>query len=324
MTRPSRGTLIRVTLALGLTAYLLYRSNPSQVAAALAGIDWTWLGAAVALVFADRALMALRWIWLLSPIDAAKRPPFGTLMRIFFVSTFIGTFLPMSIGSDAVRSWHLAEGGVPMSQAIASVLMDRVLGILSILIAAALGLLFYPELAGGQWVMTVFVIAAMSTTGALSVVYSRRSARIAKRMIRVVRVPAIILKFEKLVDALLQYRHKDHHGPVTTVLFASVGVQFLRILQAWCLGLSLGLTVSFVSYLAFIPVILLLIMLPVTVMGLGVAQGSFHWLFATVGNQPPAPVFALSVLFIALGIVGNLPGLFLFVTGDKSQTFLPR
>jgi uncharacterized protein (TIRG00374 family) len=320
--RPSRGTILRIIIALAVVAYLLYRANPRQVGEALAGVDWKWLGAAIALVFVDRALMALRWIWLLSPIDADKRPPFGSLMRIFFVSTFIGTFLPNSIGSDAVRSWHLAEGGVPMSQAIASVLMDRVLGILSILIAAALGLLLFPELAGGQWVMTVFIIAAMATTGALSVVYSRRSARIAKRMIRMIRVRAIIVKFEKLVDALLQYKH--HHGPVTTVLFASVGVQFLRILQAWCLGLSLGLFVPFISYLAFIPVILLLIMLPISVAGLGIAQWSFHWLFVKIAHQLPAPVFALSVLFIALGIVGNLPGLFLFVTGDRSETFLPK
>ncbi len=322
MTRPSRGTLLRATFALGLTAYILYRSNPRDVVAALTGIDWSWLAAAIALVFADRALMALRWIWLLSPIDAGKRPPFGTLMRIFFVSTFVGTFLPMSIGSDAVRSWHLAEGGVPMPQAIASVLMDRVLGIVSLLIAAAVGLLFYPELASGLWVMAVFVTAAMITTATLSIVYSRRSARLAKRMIRVIPFRAITLKIEKLIDALFEYRH--HHGPVTTVLFASIGVQFLRIMQAWCLGLSLGVTVSFVSYLAFIPIILLLIMLPLTVAGLGVAQWSFDWLFVGVGQQLAAPVFALSVLFIALGIVGNIPGLFLFMTGDKTETFLPR
>ena len=211
MNRPSRGTLLRLTFALGLAAYLLYRADPGQVADALVGIDWKWLGAAVALVFADRALMALRWIWLLSPIDADKRPPFGALMRIFFVSTFIGTFLPMSIGSDAVRSWHLAEGGVPMPQAIASVLMDRVLGILSILIAAALGLLFYPELAGGQWVMTVFVVAGMATTAAMSVVYSRRSARLAKRMIRVVRVPAIMQSFTNWSsNARLRARWHQH------------------------------------------------------------------------------------------------------------------
>jgi len=315
------GTLFRVAFALGLTGYLLYRSNPEQVAAALAGVDWVWIGAAVALVLVDRALMAVRWIWLLAPIEAAKRPPFGALMRIFFVSTFVGTFLPTSIGSDAVRSWQLAERGVPMSQAVASVLMDRVLGVVSILIAAAAGLLLYPGLVSGdsvnsQAVRLVFLIASIASVFSLSVVYSERCAVVGKTMIRLVSFPSITTKFERLVDALLAYRH--HHGPVTTVLAASVGVQFLRIVQAWCLGMSLGLTAPFVSYVAFIPVILLLIMLPFTIAGLGVAQWSFDWLFATIGGQPPAAVFALSVLFIALGIVGNLPGLFLFLTNPKT------
>ena len=30
-------------------------------------------------------------------------------MRIFFVSTFVGTFLPASIGGDAVRAYSLAK-----------------------------------------------------------------------------------------------------------------------------------------------------------------------------------------------------------------------
>lgn len=322
MKRPSGGTLLRIGFALGLTAFLLYKSDPGEVAAALRGVEWTWIAAAIALVFVDRALMAVRWIWLLSPIDAAARPPFGTLMRIFFVSTFVGTFLPMSVGSDAVRSWQLAERGVPMSQAVASVLMDRVLGIVSILIAAAAGLLLYPDLANGPRVLTVFVIASLASAASLSVVYSERCAVFAKTLLRRVPIQALTSRIEKLIDALLDYRH--HHGPVTTVLVASVGVQFLRILQAWCLGLSLGLTASFVTYVAFIPVILLLIMLPLSVAGLGVAQWSFDWLFRSLGQQPTAPVFALSVLFIALGIVGNLPGLFLFLTGGTAKTSGPR
>ena len=32
-------------------------------------------------------------------------------MRIFFVSTFVGTFLPASVGGDAVRAYALAQGG---------------------------------------------------------------------------------------------------------------------------------------------------------------------------------------------------------------------
>jgi hypothetical protein len=69
------------------------------------------------------------------------------------------------------------------------------------------------------------------------------------------------------------------------------------------------------TYVAFIPVVLLLLMLPISIAGMGVAQGAFWWLFSTIGGAPEAATFALSVLFVALGIVGNLPGLALFVTG---------
>ena len=43
-------------------------------------------------------------------------------MRIFFVSTFVGTFLPASVGGDAVRAYSLAQLNVDGGDAVASVL----------------------------------------------------------------------------------------------------------------------------------------------------------------------------------------------------------
>jgi glycosyltransferase 2 family protein len=81
----------------------------------------------------------------------------------------------------------------------------------------------------------------------------------------------------------------------------------LRIIQAYCLGRSLGIEEGLTTYFAFIPVILLIMLLPVTINGLGTSQAAFVWFFARVGVDA-APAFALSILFVALGIVGNLPG----------------
>ena len=46
--------------------------------------------------------------------------------------------------------------------------------------------------------------------------------------------------------------------------------------------------------------------LPITANGIGTGQAAFLWLFSRVGT-PHDEAFALSILFIALGIVGNLP-----------------
>jgi hypothetical protein len=49
----------------------------------------------------------------------------------------------------------------------------------------------------------------------------------------------------------------------------------------------------------------------VTINGLGTSQAAFVWFFGRAGVASP-PAFALSVLFVALGVVGNLPGAILY------------
>jgi hypothetical protein len=93
-------------------------------------------------------------------------------------------------------------------------------------------------------------------------------------------------------------------------------VQALRILQAYLLGRSLGIEASIGTYFAVVPLILLIMLLPVTISGLGTGQAAFLWLFAPFGVQP-APAFALSVLFIGLAVVGNLPGGILYALGPE-------
>src|SRR5262249_61111202 len=86
-------TAARAAVAAGLTAYILWRSHPREVLTAVAAADWRLIAVAVVLVLADRALMAYRWVALLCIVDPRERPPFAEIMRVFFVSTFVGTFL---------------------------------------------------------------------------------------------------------------------------------------------------------------------------------------------------------------------------------------
>jgi hypothetical protein len=69
----------------------------------------------------------------------------------------------------------------------------------------------------------------------------------------------------------------------------------------------MGLPHSLQVYFAFVPLILLIMLLPITVNGLGTSQAAFAWLFGRV-QTPPPEAFVLSVLFVGLQIVGNFPG----------------
>ncbi len=118
----------------------------------------------------------------------------------------------------------------------------------------------------------------------------------------------------RLVEAVRIYRH--HHGALAGVLAASLGVQILRVIQAWCLGRALGIDATMALYFVAIPVVTLIMQIPITVSGLGTGQAAFLWTFGPAGVARP-DALALSVLFIALGIIGNLPGGFLYAVGPR-------
>jgi hypothetical protein len=118
------------------------------------------------------------------------------------------------------------------------------------------------------------------------------------------------------MQAIHRYRH--HHADLANVLVCSVAVQVLRVLQTYFLGLALGLPVPLATYFALVPIILLIVLMPITINGIGTTQAGFVWLFGRAGVAS-APAFALSVLFLAIAIVGNLPGGLLYLFGRDAS-----
>lgn len=253
--------------------------------------------------------MAWRWFLLLRPLEEHRLPPFRTILRIFFVSTFVGTFLPGSIGGDAVRAFSLSRHSVPAADAVASIFLDRMLGVLSILLMALAGLLLVRDLATDALVALGLGITALACAATGLLVFSDTIDRFVEAALG--RLPW--RKGRQLAGDLVGSvrRYAAHHSELALVLAGSLAVQFLRALQAYYLGQAVGIAQPLITYLAFIPLILLIMLLPITVNGIGTGQAAFLWLFGRVGT-PAASAFALSVLFIALGIIGNLPGALLY------------
>lgn len=301
----------RIAVAVGLTAFIVWRANLSEILQAAGTLDFRWAAAAVLLVFVDRALNAYRWIELLCALTPGSRPPFGTVLRIFFVSTFVGSFLP-SVGGDIYRAYSLANEEVRPAESAASVLMDRVLGVLSIVLLAMAVLPFVPQRVTDARVVLTLVLGLAGCAIVAFAVFSPRAASFAQTIgarVAGTRLQRIALS---LSDAVRRYAH--HRTELVKVLLASIGVQFLRVIQAYCLGRGLSMDVPLVLYFVFIPLAMLVMQIPITILGLGIGQLAFVALFGQV-NVPPSQSVALSILFIGLGLVGNLPGAALYAWG---------
>jgi uncharacterized protein (TIRG00374 family) len=66
------------------------------------------------------------------------------LFKIFFLSTFFGSFLPSGVGGEAVRAVSFSRLTSRGVESVASVAMDRLIGLLSLLLTGLLSLsIFY-------------------------------------------------------------------------------------------------------------------------------------------------------------------------------------
>ena len=92
-------------------------------------------------------------------------------------------------------------------------------------------------------------------------------------------------------------------------LLISIVFQFTGVIATYLVALSLGSDTGFIYFLILLPVIWVLGMLPVSINGLGVREGSFVLLFGTVGMTKEMAM-AISILWfvqnIGLGLIGGV------------------
>lgn len=310
----------RFSLKLLIAAGLVWLATRGVVWAdvrdAISRVAWPWFALCLGLVVVDRTLMAWRWIALLRAVEPEPRVPLWLLIRIFFVSTFVSAFLPGtgSLGGDAVRALSLSRRGIAVPHAVGSVAVDRLLGTVSVLLMAVLGLVLAGRLIDSRWLLWALLAASVGVGGSLLLLFDSRALAAIVRWAGAVHFPTIERLSQKFLMAIRQYG--AHRGVLAAVLAASVGVQVLRSAQAWCLGLAIGLTIDGVWYFALIPFAVIAFLLPASVSGLGAGTASFVPLFA-LAKVPAADAVALSLLFWLLGVLGNLPGGLLVAGGYR-------
>ena len=313
----------RVTIAGALLWLALRGVDLGQLGQLIAKPSWSWIAGVLALVVIDRALMAWRWILLVRVVEPHPQVPARELVRVFFISSFAGALLPGSIGGDAVRAVGASRLGLPTPVVVGSVAVDRLLGTVSVLLMAVVGLLFAGRLLDGRILLVVAGVAAVVTAGTLVVLFD---SRVLARIVTFVgggRFPTLERLALKGLASLRQYG--DHRPALLTVLGLSVVVQILRTVQAWGLGIALGLTISPQWYFALIPIVIVILILPISVAGLGSGNLAFEQLFRHAGVDP-ALALALSVWFLMLGPLGSLPGglAALVVPSKDSWKTLPK
>ncbi|MEL6824271.1 MAG: lysylphosphatidylglycerol synthase transmembrane domain-containing protein [Calditrichota bacterium] len=131
--------LLRYGVSIGLLGYLIYLADIDKILKALRQADANWLALALLVFSCSVFLIARRWHVLLGGVGI--QVPYGSLLRYYLIGYFFNNFLPTTIGGDVSRAYNLAQHTDKKADSIASVLMERILGLLATLSLAAIALI---------------------------------------------------------------------------------------------------------------------------------------------------------------------------------------
>src|SRR5689334_19344537 len=126
--------------------------------------------------------MGLRWGVLLRL--AGVRLPLSRAVRLFYQASAVGTLLPSHLGGDLLRGWWAARDGAPDHPVAASLVMERLLGLVSAANWAVLGavLLAIHRAPGRAWAWAgLGLLAALAGNGLFALSLSRRTHRLVRR-----------------------------------------------------------------------------------------------------------------------------------------------
>ncbi|SVA71801.1 uncharacterized protein METZ01_LOCUS124655, partial [marine metagenome] len=132
-----RSVWLRGAVSAAILAYLISRIDVGAAFTALVQVSPIHLVAVLVLVGFDRGVMISRWLLVLR--SSGQQVALKSVAWIFLVSSFVGSALPASVGGDAARAYTLSRRTNDASEAIASVAIDRLFGVLSLAVLASVG-----------------------------------------------------------------------------------------------------------------------------------------------------------------------------------------
>ncbi|MEO1583124.1 MAG: lysylphosphatidylglycerol synthase transmembrane domain-containing protein [Planctomycetota bacterium] len=305
---------VKLVVSLGLLAFVLTRADIGAVWSRMREADPMLMGLALLTPFLGYGITSIRWGGLLAA--AGYRVRLGLLYRACMTAVFFNQLLPSTIGGDVARVYAAWKAGAPKQTALASLMVDRVVGVLAqvLLAAAMMPILGTAELPA----VAYFIVGGLAVALAAVVLAVFLPTSLFARLVigALARIPGPFAKIAtKLEEGFAPYRGR------WAVLARTIAISLLMIgnvvLMHWLIGRALGLELSMTVYFFAIPLATIVMLVPVSINGIGIREGIFALLLGAYGVGE-ADAVALSLLAFATFLTHGVLGGVVFATGRAS------
>ena len=275
------------------------------------------LSAAVAAMLLGVVLSAWRWQEVLLVFDAPVT--IRTLTGHHLAGQFVGNVLPSTIGGDVLRVTRAAKSIGSTTTAFASVVLERLSGMLALPLLVVLGFVVRPSLLHEDHAWFALVVAALTLMALGLILFAAGHPAIAGRF-------ATNENWTRFIGAVFQGIDRARREPrrIVRVLVAALVYQVTIVSSYLLIFRALDAHVPIAAAFAFVPAVSMLQTLPISLGGLGVREGALvlfrHGLGVTSGVATTAGLLWYGSLVIVSMLGAPIVAVGMRVTATDDET----
>ena len=285
--------ILKLSVSLILLSLVFKKAGLREVLQVISIINPVYFFLASLAYMTGQLISTFRW-WFLLPDEL--RPSGLTIKRLYalyLLGSFFNNLLPGIVGGDALRIYYLYKDKTKAGGAFGSVFADRYVGYASLLFLGLIATVFISDrIQNGSivWIIpimaTVFALFSLGLFG-LKVGNSFKPVR----------------AFHDYIRSL-----KEAPKRLFIAFWIAVAVQIVSIFTVFLIVNALHVDVRFIELVLFMPVVITVSSLPVSISGLGLREGSFVVLLGMIGVRPEVAT-SVSLMWFLSYVLGSLPGL---------------
>ncbi len=234
------------------------------------------------------------------------------LIYLTFSSLFYSSFLPGGmLTGETIKCYKAARGRANKGRIIISVFIDRLTNFAAYILMGLLFLLivYKKEMLEYQVLLSFTLLASLVTILAVLIIFSSRLIsfffKIIDKILSKIR-QIRLTRLSKLLKENILFFSKEKKTFFVIFVYSIAGY-FLNVLIVWLVGIGLGLDINAAHYFWMTSWVTILILLPITVLGLGIREGSFIYFLGLLGVNSELAL-SLSILVFVANISAALVG----------------
>ncbi len=302
---------IKLIISVSFVYYLLKKVPFNSIKELFLNIDLLFLFLGVFIFIFCWMVNSKKWGILLNHLGFREKTK--KLFKLNLISIFYASILPGGqLTGETIKCYKITKNSKEKGKLVFSVLMDRLTGLIAIIFLGLFGVFFTDSNFVNIDKIKLFFIIGFLSSIFLLLFYVK---------VVVVKIKNIFNfyhgRFRVILDKIINlfFVYEGAYKVLLNSLLYSLLFQVLNTLSVYFLALSMGINLSIYDLFWVNALVSIVLVIPITIMGLGLREGSFVFLLGLLGITNSLALglsLLISLVYLATGLIGGIIELYEF------------